>query len=283
MAAGAVGLALVMVVLLSTPATLVGASTSYVDTHLAGRSGNAEPVAGFLDLADPEDLADFPLRLGAWEGGPDESRAGRWPRVAEYYDAEGLLVRAYSRPGLYVPLDVFILQTRQTHVFHSLEASYRAVLGMDTLSVTPVHLELNRESSEAPHLVPAAVPGSRLLVERVGADGPEERRIAYTFWVIEEDWRVPTRATWVRAELIVPANGPYDAHDALILDFMGELGARLFRVPDPALEPLVVEILFAKGPLGGLAATGSVVAPTGAMAWGIREWRRGGRIEDAAP
>ncbi len=269
---GILGLALVFVILLSTPSTLVGSSTTYVDTFATGRSGDAVPLSGFLEVGGGHGL---PEGFANWTSGPDESGTGRWPGVANYYGADALAVRSYFTPGLYTPLNVFMLETRQVNVFHSLGASYRAVLGMEPIEEDAVMVPLNRSASPVRGLVPEALPMTRILVERVGGDGAvEERRLAYTFWVVEETWHSPTRATWVRAEIQVPPNGSHAAHDAVLRDFIGSLGARLFRLPDAEAEPLVAEMFMAQGLAGWMVLTTSVTVPGVVVAWGLRGGRR---------
>lgn len=205
---GAVGL-LLLLVLVTPPTEILESAGAYADTRGDIRSSAATPIHVNDGLtADPTET--IPRVLGNWTGTDDDS----WPELLQdtlQYDA--LLVRHYTRPGFFEPVQVMVLSGRHAEAFHNPTVCFRsqgnAVLLMDDTTID--------------------FGGRSHAVGRMVVDDGARPKIVYNLYLVEEKFASPARTTWIRlsysgADLETESQlRPY------LLDLMDEIAPHAFQ------------------------------------------------------
>lgn len=213
---GAAVTLLLLVILLTPPEELLTRKGAYADTRADIVTTSAIPVELRDGLrSDPGDVV--PGELGNWTGRDDPS----WERdLREYLKYDSLLVREYTRPGFYVPVQVMILTARHAHAFHNPEVCFTVQGGnVSVLNGTRIPAPAAPDGSSAPV--------GRLLITYPETGQPA--KLVYNLYVVERHDAAADRTTWIRLSLPgVDANNT-DALEPYLLDLMSGLAPYLFH------------------------------------------------------
>jgi hypothetical protein len=86
-------LALVFILLFSTPSTFFAGSITTIDTELSHASGKGIMVEMKMDFGNNEHMRAFPRNIDGWKGSDYNTKG-----VAKSLGADVMLMRAYSHP-----------------------------------------------------------------------------------------------------------------------------------------------------------------------------------------
>ena len=112
----------VMIVMLGTPSTFFSKGISLTYANLSNPTNNQTFIRTTMDFGDNERLQEFPEKIGDWQG-TDYEVAG----LKEQLGADVMLLRAYTKPGLYQPLFFLAMQSKSRSSFHPPEVCYPAL------------------------------------------------------------------------------------------------------------------------------------------------------------
>jgi len=272
---GGLLLALAAALLVTPPATFVGRGATFIDTQSWHSDGGGVPVTTTAYLRSSEDMRRFPDHLGE-EWFMTQDLQDEWRHVARFFEADAFISRNYATHGLYVPLHLFIIDSKYTRVLHSLQVSY-GIQGFTTFETDRIWIDVSSEEWLAEDSPNAQVPVVRALAVKENATGgpPLERRIIQYFWVKREAWGVTNHLTWIGASLPVPINGSLEKHWSLLTNFTSAVVGHLFVPDDPDVAGTVAEALWIEGGVS-LAVLGmSVAVPSALLGTGLYVARRG--------
>ncbi|PIU56539.1 MAG: hypothetical protein COS88_02710 [Chloroflexi bacterium CG07_land_8_20_14_0_80_51_10] len=226
---GLIILAFVIIVMLGTPSTFFSKGVSFIYANLSNPMSNQIFVRTTMDFGDNERLQEFPKQIGDWQGS-EYNVAG----LQEHLEADVMLMRAYTKPGLYQPLFFLAMQSKSRASFHPPEVCYPA-LGWEIVESedeaievpdaiwveAPLYSGLEAKLSE----IDTSLPVKKLVVIK-GTDGEvKERRVALYFYVKHAPIGAHSDAvTMIRVSALAPTNGSYDGilntEKDLIADFI---------------------------------------------------------------
>ena len=260
-------------VLVASPASFVGRGATFIDTTSWASRGGGVPVETAAYLRSTEDLLDFPASFESWNMTSDV--AASWQNVADFYDADAMISRYYAQRGLYVPIHLFIIDSKFTRVLHSLPVSY-GLQGLEAVSQEDRLLDMSEAhwiDEDSPN---QEVPVVEMEFVRKNATSGEvlERRLVHYFWVKREAWGVTNHMTWVGANMLVPTTGDLSPHRALLGNFTTDVIAQIF-VPDASdVAPTVAHALLDDRPTGPVLLGASVLVPLALIGYGLAGVRR---------
>jgi len=110
----------IVILLLSSPGSLLSRQVSFVSTGLYGTSENDITVKTRMDFGDAEHMQAFPMFIAGWEGFEYDVT-----EVQKSLGADFLLMRAYVKPALGQPIFFTILQA-ETEPSFRLPICYRS-------------------------------------------------------------------------------------------------------------------------------------------------------------
>ena len=197
-------LILVIVILLSSPGLWLSSGVTFIDTELNRSSGNEVYVKTRLNFGDYDQLAAFPMKIGEWSGWPYPTE--KWEEILK---TDLMIMRGYTRPGIYQPIFFLVVQADTESSFHPPHICYAAqnytVVETTKDSVTVTDPSLAGRSGSL------KVPVERMVVIKKSKTGEvTERRVVLHFYVKGNQFTSNT-ITWVRLEALVPTEGSYEA------------------------------------------------------------------------
>ncbi|HDS45774.1 MAG TPA: exosortase-associated EpsI family protein [Methanomicrobia archaeon] len=233
---GLLMLAFVIIMLCSTPSTILAKRVTMIGTELSYASSYELPVRTKLDLGNTAHLQAFPRQIGEWSGYDYDTA-----RLMEQLGADVMLMRAYSHPQLYQPIFLLIMQSYNRSSFHPPIVCYPA-LGYTIESASNEIVTISNASwVEDPWFsAPAArrnetiLPVKKLVVTKQAADTGRvtERRVVLYFYVKEPPLSSDT-ITMVRVEALAPTGSSYDGILTVSREFMAEIIPCMFEVQRP--------------------------------------------------
>jgi hypothetical protein len=216
---GGIATFLLAVLLLTPPAGALERDGAFADTSGNAFSGNAVSVR--LKDTLKTDLNAIPATVGEWHSRDDNS----WPAILQRYLAyDALLVRDYTRPGLYVGIQLMVLSARHAAAFHDPEICFQAQDGI-VEPLTPTEFQVEGVSSKT------NVSVGRLRVTYPGDEAP---RLVYNLYVVERHLLAPDRTTWIRFTAQGHAANNITAGDELIRPLAEQLIPSLFTASGQA-------------------------------------------------
>lgn len=222
-------LAFVTIVMIGTPSTFVGSSVSFIYANLSNPTSNQVFVRTTMDFGDNQRMQSFPKEIGEWTG-TDYDVAS----VQELLGADVMLMRAYTKPGLYQPLFFLAMQSKSRSSFHPPEICYPALgyeiqeEGDDQVEVTDA---VWLEKPLFPELAPKSMsidtwlPLKKLVVTK-GTNGEitERRTVVYFYVKLAPTGTESDAVTMIRVSAIAPTEGSYEsilnAEKTLLADFI---------------------------------------------------------------
>lgn len=206
---GAISL-LLFLVLATPPAELLETAGAYADVRGDIRSPVATPIDVQTGLSD-DPAAAIPRQLGVWNGTDDDT----WPEELETslrYDS--LLVRQYTRPGFYQPVQLMVITAEHAGAFHNPSVCFRAQ-GNRVLPIEDTAIQVDDQE----HAV------GRMIADK--DDQPS--RLVYNLYLVEQKFAAPERTTWLRLiyyganETTAPQVEPF------MLDLMSQIAPHAFE------------------------------------------------------
>ena len=119
---GLLVLALVIALLLTTPASMFSPGVTFIDSELYRSSGDEAYVRTKMDFGNSEHVNAFPHQFSVWQGYDYDTAA-----LKESLGADIILLRGYVRPGLYQPIFFLLMQARTESSFHPPPICYPAM------------------------------------------------------------------------------------------------------------------------------------------------------------
>jgi len=246
-------LVFILMFLLPTPEQLTFRQIFFIDAELRGAQENRTPVLSKLDLKSSESLRKFPTEFGDWSGSDYETAD-----VEAYLNADCVLMRAYSKPGLYLPVFLLILQSELHSSFHPPPVCY-PLLGYtieeeDTVTIT-IETEWE-EGKEWPSITksPQYRPLDLMIAKKlVIYKGPEEditeRRVVLYFY-LKDNQLISNRVTMIRVSALVPLTGSYDDIMNIEREFIQEAFPYMFEIEQREPGQMIIVHLVKSG-VGG--------------------------------
>ncbi|MDD5093317.1 MAG: exosortase-associated EpsI family protein [Dehalococcoidia bacterium] len=205
----------VIVLLFSSSDLFFSSGATFISTELNKSSGNETFVKTRLDIGDPEHTAQFPLQMGDWRGYDYDT--SQWE---DLLGTKVMLMRGYTRPGVYQPIFFLISQSATSTSFHPPRVCYTAQ-GYNV-----------REQTKDQVIVPGTdllgksddmiIPVERMIVTKDDKDGNiTERRVVLHFFVKGNQFKTNT-ITWIRMEALSPREGSYEGQLTLEKEFLSQ-------------------------------------------------------------
>jgi hypothetical protein len=218
-----------VIVLLSSPDVIFSKGVSLIDTELYEASGAKNYVRTKLDFGDAEHIKTFPKQIGVWEGFDYGTS-----KVAEDLGADVMLLRGYSRPGLYQPIFFLIMQSEDRSTFHPPPVCYSA-LGYTIEGEGKEEIPLSgvswAESYEGETSLGSSMPVKKLLVFKESEGKVTERRLALYFYVKQNPINpfASNAITMIRVSALIPIDAPYGGLLDIMKDFTAETIPYMFE------------------------------------------------------
>jgi hypothetical protein len=233
---------LLVIILFVSPQDIFS-SVRFIDTELSEASGGGIPVRTNMDLAQEEQLKDFPLLIEEWEGINLEI-----PNLREYLDADVLLMRAYTRADQQQPVFLLVMHASSKSGFHPPPICYvsmgyevveeeekEKIYVSDTAWIDlPVSEEeisrLTGWQREVFESSPYAgwVSVKRLTVFKQDNGEVTDRRIVLYFY-IKDRMFVSDKISMVRVSALAPPSGSLDDALSATKELMAEVIPLLFQ------------------------------------------------------
>ncbi|OYT65994.1 hypothetical protein B6V00_04025 [ANME-1 cluster archaeon ex4572_4] len=281
---GIIALVCVLTPLLSTPGMISPSGLSLIDTQIQSSSGTGIFVKTKLDFADPEQMKNFPQKIGEWH-----STSYDWSGVKQTLGADLVLSRAYRSPNYSSPVFFVIVQGSNLSSFHPPVVCYPA-LGYEIEEEGKVKIPVaNASWAKGPWrsekeglLFRGELSAKKLVVVKRGEDGEiTERRVVLYYFVKDERMSLPKEVTMVRVSALAPLS--LSGSPQAVLEPVKKLAAdsfpEMFEVKPK--EKMVAEMLVSEhGVLGSAVIAVLVLAPVGYIIFPfVRRRRKEGEVE----
>lgn len=236
-------LTFIIIFLFSTPSTIFARQITTIGTELDLATGDEVAVRTKIDFGNNEHMQAFNHEIGDWSGSDFNA-----PGVAAQLGADVMLLRAYSHPDLYVPMEFLIMQSHNRSSFHppivcypalgySIEEEGREVLLVQNISwVADRWLQVSQPST-----VPIVVKKLVVATRSTETNRLTERKVVLYFYLNERPFRSAS-ITMVRVSAPVPTEGSYDGVLGISKDFMAETLPYMFELEQDD-EPLILSLL----------------------------------------
>jgi hypothetical protein len=204
------------------------------------------------------------------------------PQVAESLEADIMLMRGYTRPGMYQPIFFLILRGQNYSTFHRPSVCYRA-LGYTIAEESEEEVNVSDVSWAENYQLDdqiASIWVKRLIVFRESEGKIWDRRLVLYFYV-KENQLSPLRsdtATMIRVSALIPPDGPYGGMLDITKGFTTESIPYMFEPPAQGeqSEPITAVRLVQAGLLGYLAIAAALLVPLAMIAYPRFSRRRSG-------
>jgi hypothetical protein len=267
-----------LVSLLFTPVSYVTAQgVTFIDTELKEASPDRQFVQTLFNMGDRDALMSLPKQLGEWQMVHEYN----WDRVASILNSDLLLSREYAKPGVYQPLNVVIVESRNLSSFHSAPVcftfqGYRVLQENTGIRIPTLGSPWAREQwlqNVRQGVFAGAVGAKDLIVERPLAGGGSAHELALYFYVKNEQAQGSGAITWVRVSVPIPGPDNYQGQLLMAQELLGEIVPKLFTLRPPDVSVLGALTDAGGVPLATLGVVGAV-APVGGAAFLEWAWPR---------
>ena len=260
---GLILLGFVIVILLSTPSSILASSITTIDTELSHASRDAMSVRTQMDFGNNEHVAAFPMVIGDWRGTEDDTA-----KLKESLGADVMLMRAYSHPEIRQLVFFHILQSNNRSSFHPPIVCYPALgysieeEGKENISVQnvswaskPMYPVLERRKEEC-GCFNGTISAKKLIIVKESEDQVKERRVVLYFYVKDNPISSDT-VTLVRVSALAPVDGSYAGALSICKDFMGDTFPYMFEFRE---GEDIIAVQLAKSGIGGWLIIGALVS-----------------------
>ena len=297
---GAIALAFVIILLLSTPGMLLAKSMIMIDTERSYASENAVFVRTRMDFGDNECLRALPRNVGDWK-----SMHFNTSRLEKALYADAMLLRVYANPPIPrrnsssidldlepAPVSFAIIQSANASSFHAPVVCY-SVHGYEVEEEGIVQIPLQKVSqwAEGPLYGKAVnetlvysnvtIPAKKLiLVKRAKEDGQVTDREIILYYYVKGSLFSSASLTIIRAAAHAPINGSASEDDRIINStrtFMGEVFPYMLEIRE---KEEIIAVQLANSGIGGwLIIVILVSLPLGLIVYsGVKIKKRNGGL-----
>lgn len=247
-------LACVVVLLLSKPSTMFSREVFFIEDEPFKSSHDAVYVKTKLDLGDSDEIKNFPLSLGEWEGFDYESSA--WEKEL---GADAVLLRGYDKPGLYQPMFLQIVQGKTGDNVHPPPTCYRNQGYSIEENVSDALLISDTSWTEQEE--PVSIPVKRMVVYKESDNLKTERRIVL-YWYVEGNRIASNAVTIIEISAFAPLEGSYEGILGETKGFAAQAIPALFdRTDEGAKGQTVMAQLIEWGALGYIIILSLICIP----------------------
>lgn len=251
-----------LLIILLTPLDQLRLMSTVIDSELSFASENQTPVLNKLDLSSSEQLRKFPAEIGDWKGSDYDTSA-----METSLGADCMLMRAYSKPGLYQPIFFLIIQSEVQSSFHSPTNCYRALgwtieeVGDTSIIVSTSWVEKPSEKvwpSIAKHpkypeyiatYSQVSIPAKRLVVVKVDEESVIERRVVLYFY-LKDSSATSNAVTMMRVSALAPLTGSYNGIMNIEEEFISDAFPYMFEIQEKQQGEMII-VRLAKSGVGG--------------------------------
>ncbi|CAD6493205.1 MAG: hypothetical protein EMLJLAPB_00473 [Candidatus Argoarchaeum ethanivorans] len=261
---GLILLALVVILLFSTPSTFFSSSITTIDTELSHASGKEIMVEMKLDFGNNEHMRAFPMHIDGWKGSDYNTE-----RVAKSLGADVMLMRAYSHPESYQPVFLLIVQSDNRSSFHPPVICYPALgytIEEEGKEEIPVHnvswvakpmYSISESRKEEMGYFNGTISSKKLIVLKESNGKVTERRVVLYFYVKEG---IPSKdITMIRVSSLAPTEGSYEGVLDLTRAFMGKTIPYMFEPKE--MQPTMFTIITSNSITGKLVVLLFLIIP----------------------
>lgn len=267
---GLLALALVVILLLTTPAFLLSSGNN-IDSTLHHSSGDKVYVATEMDFGSEEHLNTFPMKIEDWQGFDYDTT-----EIKEGLGVDIALLRGYTRPGIYQPIFFLIMQAQTEFSFHPPSICYPSQgyeieeLGEEKVLVTDI--------SGTETWLNTMIPLGKLVVFKESSGEVTDRRVILYYYVKGNLFTSDT-VTMIQVEALAPINGSYEGILKVAKDFISLTIPYMFE-PNEEREwnPLALQ-LAESGISGYLAIALLLTIPLAIMIYPMTRGHRDSEIE----
>ena len=264
----------VVVLLLSSSDLFFSSGVSFIDTDLYKSSGDEVYVKTKMDFGNSEHMENFPLQIEDWIGVKYD--AGDWK---ELLNADTGISLAYTRPGLFPPVYLVIVQSESDTSFHPPDVCYQAqgyeIEGSGKESVVVDDPDWMEDSSRI------TVPLAKLVVYREAENVDTGKTVIDDRWLVmycyvKENQYTSDMVTMIRVSTRIPVEGSYGDHLGLEKQFFSDALPLMFQPEEEEdWNPVVMEL--ADWGVGGYFLIVLLVSvPFGIMVFPKTRWGKGG-------
>jgi hypothetical protein len=237
-------LALVVLVLASSPALFFSPTVTFIDTELYRSSGKEIPVRTIADFANPDVVASIPQQIGKWQGSDYDTS-----QFTELLGADAIVIREYTPSTFTQPLFFTVVQARTDSSFHPSKVCLGGQgfvvqeEGKDTISIDDVTWVEDSKS--------ASIPVARLVVTKNSSKGePLERRVILFFYAKGNQF-YKDYVTMLQVEALAPLRGSYEGTLSEEKAFVSQAVPLMFG-PSHSTRETLLSMLVKRGPVGYL-------------------------------
>jgi len=236
-------LAFILIFLLTTTEQLTEQLTSshvlFIDSELSSASENETPVLTKLDLSSSEHLKKFPAEIGDWRGSDYDTST-----LETQMEADSMLMRAYSKPGLYQPIFFLVMQSGLQSSFHPPLVCYPALgytieeEGRETIPIVNTGWAAT-PSKEWPSVTKSpgyrslyfqgSIPAKTLVVSKQSEGKVIERRVVLYFYIKDNKF-MSNKLTMIRVSALAPLSGSYDGILNMEKEFVRDAFPYMFEI-----------------------------------------------------
>ncbi len=257
-------LALVFILLFSTPSTFFARSITTIDTELSHASGKGIMVEMKMDFGNNEHMRAFPRHIDGWKGSDYNTE-----RVAKSLGADVMLIRAYSHPESYQPVFFLIIQSRNRSSFHPPIVCYPALgytIEEEGKEEIPVHnlswvaepiYSISESRKKGIGYFNGTISSKKLVVSKESNGKVTERRVVLYFYV--KEGISSNNITMIRVSAITPIEGSYEGALDLTREFMGETVPYMFELQEK--QPIMLTLITSNSVTGKLAVLLLLIIP----------------------
>ncbi len=233
----AIALVLILVVLLTSPASTLSPGGTFIGSDLTGTGGDEVHVRTKIDLSDAEALSEFPKQFGVWQG--EDASQSEIDDMRETLGADVVLLRDYERAGLYQPLDVLVMQAETDVSFRPLATCYVAH-GYDVVEEGKETVSMSGNGwTEGQDL---SLPLSRMVAVRQ-REGEVYQRLVVLYFYLRGNQLSGDAVTMLRVQALATPAGSYSGILSMQKDFIAEAVPLLFEPDERAgWRPLAVRL-----------------------------------------
>lgn len=253
-------LVFILIFLLTTPEQLTSRRVLLIDSELQFTSGNETPVLLKMDLSSSEQLKKLPTEFGGWTGSDYDVSS-----LEQALKADSLLMRSYSKPGLYQPIFFLVIQSELHSSFHPPIVCYPSLgwtieeTGEEGIPIANTAWAQKQPTEEWPSIIKnpeygsysRPIPAKRLVVFKGTEDAIKERRVVLYFYLKENKF-VSDTVTMVRVSALAPLTGSYDEIVNIEKEFISDAFPHMFEIQEQEQEQgQMIIVHLAKSGVGG--------------------------------
>ena len=258
------GLLVIILVILLTPIdVLTDVPIKFIDSELGSASENATPVLTKMDLSSSEQLRQLPTEFGDWSGSDYEIST-----IETALEADCMLMRSYSKPGLYQPIFLLIMQSELTSSFHPPVVCYPALgyeieeegkeqvqladtswAGFTLENTGKLPQRVREELKATPYAGWLSV--KKLVVFKQNDGKVTERRVVLYLYMkdnyMKDNILISNRVTMIRVSALAPLTGSHDEIVNIEKEFISDIFPYIFEIRQGNQGPLIIVHLARSG------------------------------------